>query len=470
MLPLSFDLALDIQKFRYLMYDRFKHKRSKEEIMDFIGQYLYLEGDSANAIYEYMKEQYLFGHFPHEKKIVIEHYNDGKSKHAIFHTLFGRRVNDCLSRLVAYSISRSIHKDVEIGITDNGFYIRYDGRINFPSVLRLIDVSEVRKIMENALDKTEILKRRFRHCAGRSLMILRNYKGKTKRVGRQQVSSDILYNTVRRIDEDFFLLKETKREVMEDLMDINSTKAVLDMVHKGKMKIEEFQTEIPSPFAFNMVIQGFSDIIKMEDKTEFLKRMHSYVLAKISLKDKNIQEKDVFSYKKMWEDEEKKEEEQNRKRINDDFKSVADICREDDSLIQFLAAPQIGDDDKAATVERIFSGKIADRLYDLLQLLVSKHRSSFMVEIAEEFEKLVLDRAGVVKTRLITAVGLSDQEVAAIREKLSVVTGKSIEIETLVDPGIIGGVIAIVGDKIIDRSIKHDLRLLRDRLMELKVA
>jgi ATP-dependent Lhr-like helicase len=41
---------------------------------------------------------------------------------------------------------------------------------------------------------------------------------------------------------------------------------------------------MPSPFAFNLIVQGYTDILKIEDKIEFLKRMHNNVLAKISLR------------------------------------------------------------------------------------------------------------------------------------------------------------------------------------------
>ena len=37
--------------------------------------------------------------------------------------MYGRRVNDCLSRAVAFAIARTQHRDVEIGINDNGFYL-----------------------------------------------------------------------------------------------------------------------------------------------------------------------------------------------------------------------------------------------------------------------------------------------------------------------------------------------------------
>ena len=53
---------------------------------------------------------------------------------------------------------------------------------------------------------------------------------------------------------------------------------------KKKIKIDEIFTKIPSPFAFNLVLQGYTDVLKMEDRLEFLRRMHQMVKAKISLK------------------------------------------------------------------------------------------------------------------------------------------------------------------------------------------
>ena len=135
--------------------------------------------------------------------------------------------------------------------------------------------------MKNAIDKTEVLKRRFRHCAVRSLMILRNYAGRTKRVGRQQVSSMLLLNAVRRISNEFSILQESRREVLEDLMDITNAKNVIKDIEDKRIEVKIFQTRIPSPFAFNLVLEGYVDIMKMEDKVEFLRRMHHLVLAKI---------------------------------------------------------------------------------------------------------------------------------------------------------------------------------------------
>jgi ATP-dependent Lhr-like helicase len=284
MLPLSFDLALDIGKFRRLMEEKFKAKEPKDEIIKFINKYLYVDDNAANSIYEYFSEQYVFAEIPNDRKIVVEHYTEDDQKYIIFHTLFGRRVNDCLSRAMAFAISRIYHKDVELGINDNGFFIKHRKGVQVTKVFKLLKSEEMKEILNLAIEKTEVLKRRFRHCAMRALMILRSYMGRTKRVGRQQVSSMILLSAVRRISEDFPILKEARREVLEDLMDIDSAVKVVKKVEEGEIKIVEIETQLPSPFALNTVMQGYVDLLKIEDKIEFMRRMHQMVLAKIGLK------------------------------------------------------------------------------------------------------------------------------------------------------------------------------------------
>ena len=64
-------------------------------------------------------------------------------------------------------------------------------------------------------------------------------------------------------------------------MDFGNAQRVLEAIEKKEIVVNEIFTPLPSPFAFNLVSQGISDIIKIEDKYEFLHRMHQMVLAKI---------------------------------------------------------------------------------------------------------------------------------------------------------------------------------------------
>lgn len=279
MLPLSFDLACEIARFRMLIDEKFRNKESAEEIKGFISRHLYVSSLVAREIYDYCYSQYKYIGIPSIKKIIVEKYSAEKN-YVIFHTLFGRRVNDALSRAVAFFVGRLGGRDVEIGISDNGFFLAGE-RLEIERAMKHLSSKNVEEVLKEAIEKTEVLKRRFRHCATRSLMILRKYKGREKSVGRQQMSSHFLITAVKRITGEFPILKEARREVLEDLMDIENSKLVLKWIEDGKIRIEYKETSLPSPFSLGLIMQGYSDLVKMEDRIQFLRRMHRAIMGKI---------------------------------------------------------------------------------------------------------------------------------------------------------------------------------------------
>ena len=281
-LPLAFDLAVDIQRFRYILESKFQYGRSKEEIMEFLHEYLYVDEFAANSIYEYFNEQFLYAQIPHKQKLLVEYYTGfGGRKFVVFHSLFGRKTNDAIARAVAYVASDRNKRNITISITDNGCYLSSDGKMGALEALKRLNPNNFENILIRSLDKTETLASRFRHCAGRSLMTLRRYKGHEKSVGRQQVRGKILLKYIQEMDNNFPILKESRREATEDYMDIKNAKRVISWISSGEMEIKTINTIIPSPFAFNLVSQGYLEVLKQNDKSEFTKRMHRAVIEKI---------------------------------------------------------------------------------------------------------------------------------------------------------------------------------------------
>ena len=288
-LPLSFDLAMEIQRFRSYMESKFEYRRSKEEIMEFIYDYLYVDDFAANSIYEYFVEQYKYAKIPSNRCLLIEYYRGfGDRRFVIFHSLFGRKVNDALSRAVAYVVAQRYNTNITISISDNGFYLSSDSTIGGLESFKELTPENFEMILTNSLNKTETLASRFRHCAGRSLMTLRRYKGESKSAGRQQVRGKILLKFVQEMDENFPILKESRREALEDYMDVKNALKVIEMVNSGEMEIKTINTVIPSPFAFNLVSQGYLDVLNQNDKGEFTKRMHQAILEQIKDKLKEL--------------------------------------------------------------------------------------------------------------------------------------------------------------------------------------
>ena len=279
MLPLSFDVARSVGKFRKFVKERIENRK---ECVKFIKEYVYCKEHVAEAIYDYCHEQQKFSEMPDEKLVLVEKFKEEK-EFLVFHSLYGRRVNDALARAYAYAAAALRHRDVEMGISDNGFFIAAEA-LDESKIIPAVTSKNIRGILKEAVEKTDILKRRFRHCASRSLMILRSYKGREKSVGKQQVHSEFLYSAVKKVSNEFPILREARREVFEDLMDVANAEKVLEWIEKGEVKVKRIRTPIISPFGVGLMMLGRSDLIKMEDRASFLKRMHELHLKVIGSK------------------------------------------------------------------------------------------------------------------------------------------------------------------------------------------
>ncbi|WP_461865163.1 DEAD/DEAH box helicase [Thermococcus sp.] len=275
MLPLSFDLALDVQRFRREV----KGMASKSLLMRKYG----IDERAAKAILAYFREQARYSTIPDDETILVEEVLSDRRNKYFFHTLIGRRANDALSRVFAYMVSKWKKCNVGIAISDNGFALLLppEKRLSEGEIRALFEIDDMKETLKRALDNTELLKRRFRHVANRGLLILRRYVGRSKRLGRQQILAVTLLKILKEEFPNFPLLKEVYREIMEDKMDVKNAELFLSWVKEGKINIVFEQNELPSPFAFNLEVIGASDVVLMEDRRELIKQLHKKIMAMI---------------------------------------------------------------------------------------------------------------------------------------------------------------------------------------------
>lgn len=274
MLPLSYDLALKIGEFRGKIFKRLEARRPRSEIVAHLIKQCRTDRNAAEATYEYFREMYEFlralgvRDYPSHNVILVERYVDERGLlHHILHTLFGRRVNDALSRALAYLASIRAGINVGVAVHDNGFAIIYPPSAGPAVSITDLKSSELERLLKRAVANTELMRRRFRHVAVRALMVLRNYKGHEISVERQQMNAQTLLKVVKGLGEDFPVLKETYREILEDFMDVEHAKEVLRGIGEGAIKVVELpMMNVPSPFAYNIVLEGLSDVVLMEDK------------------------------------------------------------------------------------------------------------------------------------------------------------------------------------------------------------
>jgi ATP-dependent helicase Lhr and Lhr-like helicase len=301
-LPLSWELANEIGEFREKLSAMMrKHITSKKisrfvkdmkmpkEIDDYLSS-LPIDENSKDAIFGYFFEQLLYAdEVPTNKLLIIEQTKEFESKDTcvVFHSLFGRRVNDALSRALAVQMAEMFDIDIDIMINDNGFIFRTEEQLNLTNkdmknIIEDIYTTGVSLLLRKNIRRTELMKRKFRHVAARSFMILRNYKGYNIPVGRQQINSQLIFKAAEEIDPNFPVIKETYREIMNETMDLPRTSELISKMRDGKVKYKIIKTNVPSPFAHSIMTFGHTDAIMMKERHQYLQRLHRHVMKKIS--------------------------------------------------------------------------------------------------------------------------------------------------------------------------------------------
>lgn len=151
--------------------------------------------------------------------------------------------------------------------------------------------------------------------------------------------------------------------------------------------------------------------------------------------------------------------------FNETLKGVASLYTSNPEVKDALTNPLYPLDIKIKMMADMVKSMDVDTIMgNFLQLLVEKKRAEILPEIADEFQVMVDEEKNISHGSVVSAVELSDELQAQIKATLEKLTGKSVELSTSVDPTIIGGMIAKVGDLVLDGSIKTQLAGLKDSI------
>lgn len=152
------------------------------------------------------------------------------------------------------------------------------------------------------------------------------------------------------------------------------------------------------------------------------------------------------------------------------LKSVREVIASESDLAMFMYHPHIKPEAKKEVVEKLFSGQLAEDLYKFLLLLIDKRRESLLGQIAEAYEALANEAQNIVEAKVLAARPLSPKLQEKLTRRLCDTTGKTVNVTTKVDAGILGGLVVQIGDKLIDGSVVRQMKTLRQSLLRDEVA
>ena len=147
-------------------------------------------------------------------------------------------------------------------------------------------------------------------------------------------------------------------------------------------------------------------------------------------------------------------------RIKEELGSVADALDQNHELSVFFFSPYFSTEEKEAGLRRTVVD--ADpTLVNFLELLIEKHRMPVIFRTRRQFDVLYDIEHRRLPVEVTSAVELDATVVQALEERIREQTGQNVQLESNVDPDILGGIVLRVGNSILDASIRHRLEQLR---------
>ena len=151
--------------------------------------------------------------------------------------------------------------------------------------------------------------------------------------------------------------------------------------------------------------------------------------------------------------------------VHEQLGELCDALAESRELQIFFFSPYFSSEEKREGIGKAISG--ADELLqNFLELLAEKHRMPVIFRIRRRFDELWATETKRLDVKLISAVELDSKVVERVRSEIEEQTDRTIELETEVDEGVIGGLVLRVGNMVLDASVRNKLERLRKEVAQ----
>ena len=150
--------------------------------------------------------------------------------------------------------------------------------------------------------------------------------------------------------------------------------------------------------------------------------------------------------------------------VEDELFRFGKLLEQNHELKQALSDQGIDKQQREKVLEELLADKVSPHTLGLLSFIVTQGRARQLPQILEHVSQLAADARQMVVAEVRSAVPLDEKQQAELAASLSKATNKKVTVKVIVDPAVLGGVVAKVGDTVIDGSIKHRLDQLKEQV------
>ena len=147
-------------------------------------------------------------------------------------------------------------------------------------------------------------------------------------------------------------------------------------------------------------------------------------------------------------------------KVRDELGEFADALHDSRELQVFLFSPYFSTKEKSEGLDKAISGA-DDTTLNFLRLLIEKHRMPVIFRVRAEFDQLWEEENKLLPVTVTSAVELPKETVKQIGDRIAEQTDRKVDLQSKVDPDILGGIVVRVGNSVLDASVRNRLDQLR---------
>ncbi len=148
-----------------------------------------------------------------------------------------------------------------------------------------------------------------------------------------------------------------------------------------------------------------------------------------------------------------------------ELRALVSLFDEVPDFENILKSPIYPEDGKRQILDLVISkAGVSPLLGKLLYLLVEKQRIGYFRDVVDYYDKLMDEHNNIVRAQVFAPMDLDDGTIEKIANSLKQLVGKTVVVDFHKDPDLIGGIVAKVGDLVLDGSVRTQLRNIKETL------
>jgi len=155
--------------------------------------------------------------------------------------------------------------------------------------------------------------------------------------------------------------------------------------------------------------------------------------------------------------------------VDRDLAAVVELLEVNRDLRGFLTSPHVLPAHKDEMIKTALGSRVQTVMVHFLQLLLDKKRFNLLDDVARSFRHMADEHRGVVVANVAAPSPLTEAQLQRLKERLMKMTGKTVELKCSIETEMLGGIKVVLGDRLLDGSVRNALSDLRDELRAVSV-